>query len=72
MWIYPDTQGISQEYSSREIILGWQLDFARHCKAQFGSYCAAYDEPNPTKTNTMQDGARQAICLGPHSNFQGT
>jgi hypothetical protein len=54
---YKDKQGISDEYSPREIILRWNLDD---------------DEPDSTQTNTMQDRAIQAICLGPTGNFQGT
>ena len=34
-------QGISQEFSPREIVLCRGLDFATHAKGQFGSYCEA-------------------------------
>ena len=50
---YPDAQGISQELSPLELILRWQLDSEIHCKAQFGSYCVAYDEPDAHETNRM-------------------
>jgi hypothetical protein len=69
---YADPQGISTDLSPREIILRWNLSTDRHCRAQFGSYCVAFDEPDSTVTNTMQERAIQAICLGPTGNFQGT
>jgi hypothetical protein len=65
---YPDAQGISPP----EIVLRWQLDFKTHCRAQFGAYCIVYDEPHTTTTNTMNERTRNAICLGPTGNFQGT
>jgi hypothetical protein len=69
---YVDKQGISTEHSPHKIILRWNLDATVHCCAQFGSYCIAYDEPDPHQTNTMEDRVIQAICLGPSGNSQGT
>lgn len=69
---YPDPQGISDEFSPREIVLCWQLDFKTHCRAQFGAYCIVYNEPDATTTNTMNLRTRNGICLGPTGNFQGT
>ena len=65
---YPDEQGVYTKYLPSEIILKWQLDFVKHCHAQFGSYCLTYKEPN--KTNTIEGCTQQAICLGPTGNFQ--
>ncbi|KAL7531143.1 hypothetical protein ACHAXR_008885 [Thalassiosira sp. AJA248-18] len=48
---YPDKQGISQELSPREIVLQWQLCAKKHMRAQFGSFCVAYDDPSPNETN---------------------
>jgi hypothetical protein len=69
---YPDKQGVSDQFSPREIVLRWQLDFETHCFAQFGSYCIVYDDPNSTVTNTMELRTCNCICLGPTGNFQGT
>jgi len=65
-----DKQGISEEFSPRELVLRWQLDWKKHCRAPFGVYCIAYDDPSTT--NTMQDRATEAIYLGPTGNHQGT
>ncbi len=42
--------GVSETLSPRKIIMRHKLDFTKHCKAQFGSYCKAHDEPVPTNT----------------------
>lgn len=52
---YPDAQGLSNALLPGEIILCWNLDYAHHCRTQFGSYCIAYNEPNANKTNIMKD-----------------
>ena len=69
---YVDKQGISEEYSPRELILRWQLHWKRHCKYHFGAYGEAYDDPDPTITNTQQLRSRSVICLGPTGNMQGS
>ena len=65
-----DKEGISTEFSPRELVLRWQLDWKRHCKAPFGVFCLAYDDPSTT--NTMEDRGTEAIYLGPTGNHQGT
>ena len=65
-----DKSGISDVYSPRELVLRWQLDWTKHCRAPFGVYCIAYDDP--TITNTQEERATEAICLGPTGNFNGT
>ena len=62
--------GISLEFSPKEIIMRWQLSTELHCQAQFGSYCVTYDEPNIT--NTQEIRGRDCICLGKTGNRQGT
>ena len=69
---YQDKQGISQEFSPRELVLRWQLCTKKHIRAQFGSFCVTYDVPSPNETNRQDSRARYAICLGPTGNFQGT
>ena len=72
LWLNAITpaDGWSRELSPREMVLRWQLDVSVHCKADFGSYCLAYDEPIPT--NTQAPRARDCICLGPTGNRQGS
>eukprot|EP00804_Cyclotella_cryptica_P009736 CCRYP_011246-RA/>CCRYP_011246-RA protein AED:0.32 eAED:0.32 QI:0/-1/0/1/-1/0/1/0/207 len=69
---YVDKQGVSEEYSLRELILGWQLHWKRHCKYHFGAYWEAYDNPDLTITNTQQLQSRRFVCLGPTGNIQGS
>jgi len=69
---YVDKQGISDEYSPRELILRWQLDWKQHCKYQFGAYGQAYDEPDTNVTNTQQARSRNVICARPTGNYQGS
>ncbi len=47
-----------------------KLDFAKHCKALFGSYCEAHKETIPL--NNMDTSGTPAIVLGPIDNQQGT
>ena len=65
-----DKQGVSTELSPREIVLRWQLSFAKHCKAVFGSLVEAYDDEDIT--NTMKERAVTGIYLGATGNMQGT
>jgi hypothetical protein len=62
--------GVSETLSPREIVYRHKLDFAKHCKSPFGTYCEVHDEPAPT--NTMVTRSNPAIVLGPTGNLQGT
>ena len=68
----PIMEGISDKFSLHELIHRWNLTAVKHCRAHFGSYCVAYNKLDANETNTMEDSARQVICLGPTGNFQGT
>ena len=46
------------------------MDYAKHCKALFGSYVLTHEEPNPT--NSMMARGSPGIILGPTGNEQGT
>lgn len=72
LWLnaFPMKSGVSKTLSPREIVLRHKLDFAKHCKAPFGSYCEAHDEPVPS--NTMVSRTSHAIILGPTGNIQGS
>ncbi len=72
LWLnaYPTKSGVSDTLSPREFVLQQKLNFRRHCKARFGAYCEAHDEPTPS--NTMVSRSTPAIVLGPTGNIQGT
>ena len=72
MWLnnFPTINGISPDYSSREIILCHRLSYKRHCRAPFGAYCETHEDNLPT--NSMHSRALPTICLGPTGNFQGS
>jgi hypothetical protein len=72
LWLnsLPVAVGVSEKYSPRKIVLGWELDFTKHCIAPFGSYIEAHS--NPTITNTMRLRMFPGIFLSPTSNCQGT
>jgi len=50
--VHIDKNGISQEFSPCELVLRWQLDWGKHCRAPFGAYCVAYDDPSATNTRS--------------------
>ncbi len=72
LWLnaFPTKSGVSETLSPREIVMRHKLDFTKHCRAQFGSYCKAHDEPVPM--NTMVTRSTPAIVLGLTGNLQGT
>ncbi len=72
MWLnsFPSKSGISELLLPREIIIRQKLDFTKHCKAQFGSFCEVFDDPS--SSNTMVARTQPAICLRPTGNTQGT
>ncbi len=47
-----------------------KLNFSKHAKATFGSYCKVHNEPS--LTNNMATQTTPAIVLGPTGNLQGT
>jgi hypothetical protein len=61
--------GVSETLSPRKIVYRHKLDFAKHCKLPFGTYCEVHVEPTPT--NTMVTCSTPAIVLGPTGNCKG-
>jgi hypothetical protein len=53
LWLnaFPMKLGLSANLLPRKLVLQHKLDFKKHCKALFGSYCEAHNEPD--RTNTM-------------------
>jgi hypothetical protein len=70
MWCFPAKSGVSEMLSPRKIVYRHKLDFAKHCKLPFGTYCEVRDDP--TRTNTMANCSTPAIVLSPMGNLQGT
>jgi hypothetical protein len=72
LWLnaFQTKSGVSETLSLREIVMRHKLDFAKHCRALFGSYCETHEKPVPT--NTMVTRSTPAIVLGPTGNLQGT
>ncbi|KAL7470808.1 hypothetical protein ACHAXS_011072 [Conticribra weissflogii] len=72
MWLnaFPTKNGVSTKFSPREIVTRQPLDFTKHCRTPFGSYCEVHDEPAPL--NSMRPRTHPAIALGPTGNAQGT
>jgi hypothetical protein len=71
LWLnaFPANSGVSETLFPREIVYQHKLEFAKHCKSPFGTYCEVHDEPAPT--NTMVTRSTPAIVLGPTGNLQG-
>jgi hypothetical protein len=62
--------GALTEYSPREIVTGWKLNFKKHCQALWGSYVEANVDPD--RTNTLEPRTAPCIYLGPTGNVQGS
>lgn len=61
--------GVSSLFSPREILTNTRLDYSKHCKVQFGSYCQVFQDNHPS--NTDLECTADAVCLGPTGNAQG-
>ncbi|KAL7460368.1 hypothetical protein ACHAXS_002287 [Conticribra weissflogii] len=72
MWLnaVPNKNGISEEYSPREVVVRQRLSYKKHCQVPFGAYCEVFEDRE--RTNTMASRTRSAISLGPTGNLQGT
>ena len=74
LWLstFPTTTktGVSTMLSLHQIVYRHKLNFSKHCKAQFVTYCKAHNKPVPT--NTMVTWLTPLIVLGPTGNLQGT
>ena len=66
----PYLQGISKNFSPRDIVTGRSIDFNKHYKAQLGSYVEAHDDI--VVTNTQHIRTFPEIYFIPTGNIQGT
>ena len=67
---FPPKSGLSKTYIPRTIMTGKALDCKENCKLHFGAYAQVHEDRNVT--NTLEERAQGAICLGPTGNLQGT
>jgi hypothetical protein len=72
LWLnsLPAAARVSNKYSPCKIVLGREIGFTKHCKATFGSYIEAHNDP--TITNTMRLCTFPGMFLGPTGKCQGT
>jgi hypothetical protein len=68
--LFPAKSGVSETLSPCKIVSQHKLDFAKHCRLSFRTYCEVHDEP--TLTNSMVTCSTPAIVLGPTGNLQET
>ena len=66
----PDSKGIYEYFSPREIFRVRALDFNKHCKAQLDSYVESHEDR--VVTNTQNPRTFPGIYLVPTGNIQGT
>ncbi|KAI2500802.1 Reverse transcriptase (RNA-dependent DNA polymerase) [Fragilaria crotonensis] len=64
---FPAQRGISDVLSPRAIVVGSTIDYATHCKIEFGAYVQTH-EPHD---NSMTPRTTGAIALRPTGNAQG-
>ena len=57
----PDTSGISEKYSPREIVTSRKLDMKKDCRVRFGAYVEASKDADITTTMAK----RTHDCLAP-------
>ena len=59
--------GVSDTLSPHALMTGYDLDYHKHCRLQFGSYVQTHEEHD----NSMQLRTTGAIALRPTGNRQG-
>ena len=72
MWsnAFSSNTGISKKWSLWELVCRHELDAAKHCSTQFGSYCEAHDQPDPS--NSTKPHTQPAIAMGSTEYLQGS
>ena len=64
---FPTAGGISDTLSPRTIIVGSTIDYAQHCRIEFGTYV----QTRETHDNSMTPRTTSALALLPTNNHQG-
>jgi hypothetical protein len=62
--------GISEKWSTRELVSQHKLGTKLHCRAPFRSYCEVHVDPEIT--NKLELKTKWAICMGPTGILQGS
>ena len=68
MNLFPAKEGISDTYSTQQIMDGRVTDYTRDASFAFGSFCLASNEPQPS--NTMEARGFEALALDTLWNLQ--
>ena len=69
MWLnaFPHADSVSPHLSPRYLMTGWNLDFDKHVKLEFGAFVQTHEE----HSNGMPPRTLSAINMGPSGNEQG-
>ena len=69
LWLnaFPAKSGVYEKLSPHKIVYQHKLDFVKHCKLPFRTYCKVHEEPMPTNTlatcsTTQYYSAPQETC----------
>jgi hypothetical protein len=65
---FPRVDGVSDHMSPREIMTGQRLDYARHCRFEYGEYVQTHEQHD----SSMTPRTIGALALWPTGNAQGT
>jgi hypothetical protein len=65
---FPRVDGVSNHMSPREIMTGQRLDYARHCRFEYGEYIQTHEQHD----SSMTPCTIGALALWPTGNVQGT
>ena len=64
---FPPEDGVSATLSPRSIVVGLQVDYAKHCQLEFGTYAQVHESHD----NSMIPRTAGALALRPTGNIQG-
>jgi hypothetical protein len=65
---FPTDDGVTPVLSPRAIVVSLELNYAKHCQLEFGTYVQTHEEHN----NSMASRTTGAIALHPTGNNQGS
>ena len=65
--LFPPADGVSATLSPRSLVTGFQLDYNKLCRLEFGTYVQTHEEHD----NSMATRTMGAIALRPPGNTQG-
>ena len=65
--VLPPSPSVGGNLSPRQIVTGLTIDYAKHCRLQFGEYAQVQED----RDNTMQEQTTSVITLRPTGNAQG-